>query len=62
VAYEAACRLFGLPPSGFTPEQLNKVFRTRIHAAHPDRGGNHEQAAALAAARDLIRKWHGWGR
>jgi hypothetical protein len=62
VAYQAACRLFGLPPSGFTREQLNKVFRSRIHAAHPDRGGNHEQAAALAAARDLIRNWHGWGR
>ncbi len=62
LAYQAACRLFGLPVGGFTPEQLNKVFRTRIHAAHPDRGGNHEQAAALAAARDLIRNWHGWVR
>lgn len=62
LAYQAACRLFGLPVGGFTPEQLNKVFRARIHAAHPDRGGNHEQAAALAAARDLIRNWHGWGR
>ncbi len=62
LAYQAACRLFGLPVGGFTPEQLNKVFRTRIHAAHPDRGGNHEQAAALAAARDFIRSWHGWGR
>lgn len=62
LAYQAACRLFGLPVQGFTHEQLNKVFRTRIHAAHPDRGGNHEQAAALAAARDLIRNWHGWSR
>lgn len=62
LAYEAACRLLGLPVGGFTREQLNKVFRSRIHAAHPDRGGNHEQAAALAAARDLIRNWHGWGR
>ncbi len=62
LAYQAACRLFGLPVQGFTREQLNKVFRTRIHAAHPDRGGNHEQAAALAAARDLIRNWHGWRR
>jgi len=62
LAYQAACRLFGLPVGGFTREQLNKTFRIRIHAAHPDRGGNHEQAAALAAARDLIRNWHGWGR
>lgn len=62
LAYQAACRLFGLPVGGFTREQLNKVFRTRIHAAHPDRGGSHQQAAALVAARDLIRNWHGWGR
>lgn len=62
LAYQAACRLFGLPVGRFTREQLNKVFRTRIHTAHPDRGGNHQQAAALAAARDLIRKWHGWDR
>lgn len=60
LAYQAACRALGLPEAGFTPEQLSKSYRVRIHAAHPDRGGSHQQAAALNAARDLIKKRMGW--
>ena len=60
LAYQAACRTLGLPEAGFTPEQLSKSYRVRIHAAHPDRGGSHQQAAALNAARDLIKKRMGW--
>lgn len=60
LAYQAACRVLGLPEAGFTPEQLSKSYRVRIHAAHPDRGGSHQQAAALNAARDLIKKRMGW--
>lgn len=60
LAYRAACRILGLPEAGFTREQLSKCYRVRIHAAHPDRGGSHQQAAALNAARDLIKKRKGW--
>lgn len=60
LAYQAACRALGLPEAGFTPEQLSKSYRVRIHAAHPDRGGSHQQAAVLNAARDLIKKRMGW--
>lgn len=60
LAYQAACRILGLPEAGFTPEQLSKSYRVRIHAAHPDRGGSHQQAAALNAARDLIKNRMGW--
>ena len=59
-AFSAACRMLGLPESGFTPEQLSRCYRARIHAAHPDRGGSHQHAAALNAARDLIKKRKGW--
>jgi hypothetical protein len=59
-ALNAACRMLGLPESGFTPEQLSKCYRVRMHAAHPDRGGSHRHAAALNAARDLIKKRKGW--
>lgn len=59
-ALSAACRMLGLPESGFTPEQLSRCYRVRMHAAHPDRGGSHRQAAALNAARDFIKKRKGW--
>lgn len=59
-AFAAACRMFGLPESSFTPEQLTKRYRACMHAAHPDRGGDHQRAAALNAARDLIKRQKGW--
>lgn len=59
-AFATACRMFGLPESGFTLDQLTKRYRACMHAAHPDRGGNHQRAAALNAARDLIKQRKGW--
>jgi hypothetical protein len=61
VAYAAACRLLGLPESGFTLHELNARYRALIGAAHPDRnGGSNARAAALNAARDLIKRRKGW--
>lgn len=60
VAYRAACRVLGLPESGFTRQQLITRHRALIQAAHPDKGGSHERAAALNAARDLIKHMKGW--
>lgn len=59
-AYAAACRLLGLPESGFTPEQLNARYRALMGAAHPDKGGDTQRAAAINAARDLIKHTKGW--
>lgn len=61
LAFVAACRLMGVPESGeFTPQFLNVRYRALISAAHPDRGGNAQRAAAINAARDLIRTRKGW--
>lgn len=60
-AFVAACRLMGVPESGeFTPQFLNVRYRALISAAHPDRGGNAQRAAAINAARDLIKTRKGW--
>ena len=59
-AYVTACRLFGLPESGFTVEQFNARYRALIRTMHPDRGGSNERAAALNAARDFITRRKGW--
>ena len=53
-AYAAACRLLGLPESGFTREQLNARYRTLISTTHPDRAGSHHRAAAINAARAVL--------
>lgn len=61
LAFVAACRLMGVPESGeFTPQFLNVRYRALISAAHPDRGGNAQRAAAINAARDLIKTRKGW--
>lgn len=59
-AYSAACRLLGLPEAGFSLEQLNTRYRLLISASHPDRGGNTQRAAAINAARLLIKLQKGW--
>ncbi len=60
-AFAAACRLLGLPTNGgFTLQQLNARYRALMQKAHPDSGGNHEHAARLNAARDLIKRTKGW--
>jgi hypothetical protein len=61
LAFIAACRLMGVPESGeFTPQFLNVRYRALISTAHPDRGGNAQRAAAINAARDLIKARKGW--
>lgn len=60
-AFAAACRLLGLPTNGeFTVQQLNARYRALMQKAHPDSGGNHEQATRLNTARDLIKRTKGW--
>ena len=59
-AFAAACRLFGLPESGFTRDQLNARYRALMSATHPDKGGSNQRAAAINAARDLIKRTKGW--
>jgi hypothetical protein len=61
LAFIAACRLLGVPESGeFTSQFLGQRYRALISAAHPDRGGNARRAAAINAARDLIKTRKGW--
>lgn len=35
---------------------IRRAYRERMARAHPDRGGSHEEAARLTAARDLLLK------
>ena len=39
-----------------TPDEIRAAYRRKIAEAHPDRGGSHEQAARLTAARDTLLK------
>jgi DnaJ-domain-containing protein 1 len=39
-----------------TPAEIRAAYRRKIAEAHPDRGGNHDQAARLTAARDTLLK------
>lgn len=39
-----------------TPAEIRAAYRTRMAQAHPDRGGNHADAARLTAARDRLLK------
>lgn len=60
-AFAAACRILGLPTDGsFTVQQLNARYRALMQKAHPDSGGNHQQASRLNTARDLIKRTKGW--
>jgi hypothetical protein len=37
-----------------TPADIRAAFRAKMAAAHPDRGGGHDHAARLVAARDRL--------
>lgn len=39
-----------------TPDEIRAAYRAKIALAHPDRGGNHADAARLTAARDRLLK------
>jgi DnaJ homolog subfamily C member 19 len=39
-----------------TASEIRAAYRTRMAQAHPDRGGSHNEAARLAAARDRLLK------
>ena len=39
-----------------TPDEIRAAYRRKIAEAHPDRGGSHERAARLTAARDTLLK------
>jgi len=52
----AARRLLGVGPNA-TPDEIRGAYRAKMAQAHPDRGGSHNEAARLTAARDrLLRK------
>jgi hypothetical protein len=47
--------ILGVAP-GASETEIRAAFRRRIARAHPDRGGSNEEAARLAAARDVLLK------
>lgn len=50
---QAARALLGVGPQA-TPEEIRAAFRAKIAMAHPDRGGDGDQAARLMQARDRL--------
>ena len=58
-AYEEALNLLGLQ-EGCTQKEFNRAFRSAMAQAHPDKGGTHEQAMALNAARSIVKNHNGW--
>lgn len=54
---DAAARAVLGVAHGAGASEIRAAYRTKMRAAHPDRGGSHNEAARLAAARDrLLRK------
>jgi hypothetical protein len=51
----AARRLLGVGPDA-TPDEIRGAYRAKMAQAHPDRGGSHNDAARLTAARDRLLK------
>ena len=51
----AARRALGVGPSA-TADEIRRAYRAKMVQAHPDRGGSHNEAARLAAARDRLLK------
>lgn len=51
----AARRLLGVGPDA-TRDEIRQAYRTKMAQAHPDRGGSHNEAARLTAARDRLLK------
>lgn len=45
--------VLGVGPQA-TDDEIRRAYREKMASAHPDRGGGHEQAARLTAARDLL--------
>ena len=58
-SYENALRLLGLQ-ADCTLEMFNRAFRSAMVQAHPDKGGTHEDALALNAAREILKTHKGW--
>ena len=58
-AYEDALKLLGLQ-AGCTPETANIAFKKAMTWAHPDKGGTHEMALAVNAARNIIKTQNDW--
>lgn len=58
-SYEKALRLLGLQ-DGYTKESFKHAFKSAMARAHPDKGGTHEQAMALNAARNIVKTHNGW--
>lgn len=54
----AARRILGVGPSA-TADEIRRAYRTKMAQAHPDRGGSHNEAARLTAARDRLLKKRG---
>lgn len=53
---EAEARaLLGVGPEA-TSAEIRAAYRAKMATAHPDRGGTHERAARLTAARDRLLK------
>lgn len=51
----AARRLLGVGPNA-SAEEIRRAYRSKMAQAHPDRGGSHNEAARLTAARDRLLK------
>ncbi|MCX7357299.1 MAG: J domain-containing protein [Alphaproteobacteria bacterium] len=51
----AARRLLGVGPTA-GPDEIRRAYRSKMTQAHPDRGGTHNEAARLTAARDRLLK------
>ena len=51
----AARRALDVGPNA-TPEEIRRAYRAKMAQAHPDRGGSHNEAARLTAARDRLLK------
>jgi hypothetical protein len=51
----AARRVLDVGPAA-TPEEIRRAYRAKMAQAHPDRGGSHNEAARLTAARDRLLK------
>ena len=51
----AARAVLGVQP-GAGADEIRRAYRTKMAQAHPDRGGSHNEAARLTAARDRLLK------
>ena len=51
----AARRALDVGPDA-TPQEIRRAYRAKMAQAHPDRGGSHNEATRLTAARDRLLK------